>query len=202
MTALVLGAFGVVLTLVFAAGLWRARPVRPVACLQAAARAASVNGKLRLQALNLTAEEIGIAVPNTRGGVWGAVADMGFPNGTAIVVALADGSATLYWGDAGGVGGDITPEPLRQAARSAVAAMEACASELRPRGIQDLPRPGHVRLHALTRRGLLSSDELSVRDLSRREDLLSECYREVDQLLTTFRRTSPRPAARGASYAG
>ncbi len=174
---------------------------RPVACLHAA-RCAQASALRRLQALNLKAEEIGIDVPNTRGGVWGAVADMGFPNGTAIVVALADGSASLYWGETDGEPQGGAPEPVRQAARSAVAAMEACSAELRPRGILDVPRPGHVRLHALTRRGLLSSDELSVRELSRREDSLSECYREVDQLLTTFRLTAPRPAARGASYAG
>jgi hypothetical protein len=204
MTANVLMLLGVVLSLVFAAGLWRMRPVRPAACVLAAARTANINAKLRLEALNLTPEEMGIAVPDTGGGVWGAVADMAFPNGTAIVVAFSDGSATLYWGDTGRPIPCSAIEPLRQAARSAVAAMEACSSELRPRGIQALPRPGHVRLHALTRRGLLSSDELSVHDLSRRDDALSLCYREVDHLLTAFRRTVPRPAVRGASasYAG
>src|SRR5262249_37718501 len=90
MTATVLMLSGVVLSLAVAVGLWMLRPARPSACVLAAARAATINAKLRLRTLNLTPEEMGIAVPDT--GVWGAVADMGFPNGTAIVVAFSDGS--------------------------------------------------------------------------------------------------------------
>jgi hypothetical protein len=158
----------------------------------------SLTAKLRLSALTRKPEPVGISVPNTPAGVWGAITDMTLStNRSATVVAMADGSASIYWGDAGGIIGGKGQESVNAAAKAAVATMETCAPAMKARGVLPLPHANHVRLYALSRAGLLSSDEIALAELSERYtagDPLARCYRAVDEVTSQlFRISKGRP---------
>jgi hypothetical protein len=51
---------------------------------------------------------------------WGVLMDWGVKNGTATVVAMSDGSASVYLSGGGGYLGGIGQEPIRKAAQKAV----------------------------------------------------------------------------------
>jgi hypothetical protein len=189
MSSLTWSALGALLAVGIVTAIWLARSYRGGAAQTM--RAANISAKLRLRALNLTPEETGIAVPRTHAGVWGAVVDLGSRHGAATAVALADGSATLHWDGGDPVVVDHGPEEVKRAARAAVAATEACCVQLRARGIQGLPRPGHIRLYALSRAGLLSSEELPAAELTKRDDPLARCYQEIDRLVDALRALNP-----------
>jgi hypothetical protein len=189
MSSFIWSALGALLIVGIATSIWLARSYREGAVQPL--RDANISAKLRLRALNLTPEETGIAVPRTDSGVWGTVVDLGSRHGAATAVALADGSATLDWGGGAPVVADDGPAAVKQAALAAVAATEACCVQLRARGIQDLPRPGYIRLYALSRSGLLSSDEIPAAELTRRDDPLARCFQEIDRLVDALRALNP-----------
>lgn len=180
-------ALGAVVLVAAVTSVWLARARRDAAGQPL--RSANITAKVRLRALNLTPEETGIAVPHTGVGVWGAVAELGSPHGAATAVALADGSATLHEGGGTPMVAEHGPEEIKRAALATVAAADACSPHLRARGIHKLPRPGHVRLYALSRTGLLSSEEIPTADLMRRDDPVARWLQEIDRLVAALRST-------------
>src|SRR5258706_9121922 len=77
---------------------------------------------LRSQILELKRQKIGLAAPAKPTEPWAAVMDWGVTNGTAPVVAISDGTASIYLSSGGGsIGGGeaITrfPNPLRKGVR-------------------------------------------------------------------------------------
>ena len=70
---------------------------------------------LRERALNLEPSEVGIHSSEALPHVFGGVMDMAFPNGAATLVALSDGSTSLYTSGGGGViGGGAHPTVVRE----------------------------------------------------------------------------------------
>src|SRR6516225_870477 len=57
---------------------------------------------LRNMVLCGTRERFGLAPTSSRTEPWGVVMDWGVPNGTATVMALSDGSASIYLSGGGG----------------------------------------------------------------------------------------------------
>ena len=70
---------------------------------------------LRLQALSVERGPAGIPAPPPNALVWGLLMEMGFPNGTATLFALADGTTSLYYSSGGGVLGGQGHEAVRRA---------------------------------------------------------------------------------------
>ena len=92
------------------------------------------------------------------GGVWGVLYEMGFENGAASVVSLADGTTSMYVSTGGGVIGAGRHEGVAQAA---VALCEAAADHLdetEPAGEHPLPEDGRVRFTLLTTEGPRAAD--------------------------------------------
>ena len=151
---------------------------------------AGVNATLRATALGAIARELGITVPETPGGVWGVIADLGLPNGCATLVALADGTASIYWGESGGVIGGQSHESVRDAVTAAVNAMGTCSAQLAATGVQPLPAAGHVRLYAHGRAGLISSEELPLSAVAGGGHPLSGCFSAINDVITQLRLVS------------
>jgi hypothetical protein len=138
-------------------------------------------------ALGLTAESTGIHPPSTGFGIWGSVTDLGFGKGGATVIALADGTASIYFSTGGGVIGGQGHAQLREAAVALVNSLEAHGAELRPQPSGELPRAGRVRFYAHARTGLLASDECEQRALASAHHPLAAVFRTLNRLLTQFR---------------
>ncbi len=148
---------------------------------------AEITGKLRSMALGITAPDAGIMVPDTPFGIWGVVADVGLPNGTATVVAFQDGTASLYLSGGGGIIGGESHEGVRQAVAALLSAAEDAGSHFAPSSQQALPRAGHVRFYLHGRAGLLASPEIVDTQLTSGSAPLSPLFLTAHALITQFR---------------
>jgi hypothetical protein len=136
--------------------IYRGRGARPPHPPEAGRKeGAAVMAGMRQRVLSGTASEFGI---KPIGRVWGVLMEMGFPEGWASLVALADGSASLYLSSGGGVIGGGSHEEVKKAA------LEACtlagAFEDLPR-VTEYPTPpdGRTRFYLLTVDGVRTAEE-------------------------------------------
>jgi hypothetical protein len=118
--------------------------------------------ELRSQILTLDPTSVGIAPADGLPQVWAVILELGYPNGIATLVAMRDGTASLYTSSGGGVfGGAGRPPVAEQAVRLVdfiATDLAADASVLPPADSFPPPDPGHMRIHARTFDGGLSSD--------------------------------------------
>jgi hypothetical protein len=82
---------------------------------------------LRLQLLNTDPKSVGITPSARLPRVWGAAIEIAYPNGTATVFGLADGTTSMYLGTGGGMIGGGAHEAVAQATSEWVALTEACS---------------------------------------------------------------------------
>ena len=77
---------------------------------------------LRQMAFTNKRAEIGIPAPAKATEPWGVIMETGYEKANMTLVALADGNASIYLSSGGGFLGGIEQEPIRKAAKAAVAA--------------------------------------------------------------------------------
>jgi hypothetical protein len=82
--------------------------------------------------------------------------DLGLPPGPATVMALADGSASLYMGHGGGVIGAKSLEGIPLAAAELVATANECLDALTPAHEFPLAEVHHTVFYVLTDHGTLT----------------------------------------------
>lgn len=108
---------------------------------------------LRESVFTLRPEDIGLNEGDCPE-VWGVVTEFGFPRLVVSVVALIDGSASIYLSD----GGSIIGCGLQQEVRLAAARMIGIAQQFAPvfpiAGETPQPKSGQTHFYLLTRRGL------------------------------------------------
>lgn len=107
---------------------------------------------LRDQILHLTRDRIGLPAPQHDTDVWAVLMDWGVTHGTATVVAISDGTASIYLSSGGGsIGGGKSHDSLRKAALQAVSIAAKFQPEMRPVANYPLPRQGQVfSMYSLT----------------------------------------------------
>jgi hypothetical protein len=106
---------------------------------------------LRNQLLHATGQQMGVAPIR---GVWGVVMERGYPKGTATVIALADGTASLYLSTGGSVAGGKAYPPAHAAALKLCG--QAADSLAETISAHEFPSPakGRVRFYVLTTDGV------------------------------------------------
>ena len=112
---------------------------------------ASTEGSLRDRLLHATAQELGIAPVH---GVWGVLMERGYPKGVATVIALADGTASMYLSTgASVVGGKAYPPAHAAALKLCGQAADSLAETI---SAHEFPSPakGRVRFYVLTTDGV------------------------------------------------
>jgi len=118
----------------------------------------SVYDGLRRQVFELDPAEVVLRGARQPGGVWGVVFELGLPTSTVTVVALADGTTSLYTtGGFGIIGGGAHPAVVvaNRKLREAVAAQ---LPAFRPDPATGPPGPEDLRVRALTSGGRLVAD--------------------------------------------
>lgn len=155
----------------------------------------SVFHDLRNQFLAVRPADLGIPspLPNTHNGVFGAAMEIAFPEGVATVVALGDGTASLYLESGGGVIGTGRHERVHRAALALIETADRLAFAGDPDDAPPLPDAGEVRFHWLTEAGPHSSC-VSGGSLESGEHALAELHRAGHELLATMREVE-EPAA-------
>jgi len=141
---------------------------------------------LRSQALTIDRAAAGIPAPSPDAPVWGLLMDMGFPNGTATLFTLADGTTSLYYSSGGGVLGGHDHEAVRLANAALLTQANRLVARMTPTSTFPLPAAGTTTFYARTDSGIVvggGADE----DLGRDRHDLSELFRSGHAVLTELR---------------
>lgn len=145
---------------------------------------ANVYSRLRAQALKLQPSDLRRADPSA--GAFGVLMETGYPDAVATLVALADGTASLYFSNGGGIIGAGDQPAVAKAAREAISTASRSLTLLAPAAQHPLPRRGHVRFYVLTGRGPLTAEarESELRD---RRLGLSPLFAAAHELIAAIR---------------
>jgi hypothetical protein len=142
---------------------------------------------LRDQILHLKHEKIGLSAHKHNTDAWAVVMDWGVTRGTATVVAIADGTASIYLSSGGGsVGGGQSHDSIRQAAMRAVSIATEAQREMRPVTSYPLPGAGEVVFYVLTDAGVFSASA-SENELSAHRHRLSKLGDAMQEIITQYR---------------
>ena len=133
--------------------------------------------------------------------VWGALMEMGREKGVATLVALADGTVSLYLGHGGGILGAGAHEEPQKAARLFLEAVGYCLYECEPVNEYPLPKPGHIRFYLLADKGVYSVNAPKDDFYSQRHKLWP-LFRYADNVITQLRLKFPNWGDAGASQGG
>ena len=117
---------------------------------------------------------------------FGVVADIGFDGGSATVVALLNGSASIHLSGGGGYTGGSGHEGVASAAKRAVQAARSATGAMHPTRTFPLPTAGNVTFYVLTSRGVMtaSSPEDEIVETT---NLLRSLYMAVQDVITQYR---------------
>lgn len=141
---------------------------------------------LRAQVLDLDPAEAGLEQRPDRRVLWGALMDIGHPRGAATLLALADGTTSLYTSSGGGIIGGGSHQAVAAATRSFLADLERHLSLLEPDPDTGLPIAGHVTIRALTYTGRLAA-EAPEDDLGYGRHPLSPVFHAAHRVITELR---------------
>ena len=121
---------------------------------------------LRRQVLALDPTTVGLHPSPEHPRVWGALMEIGYPEGVATFVMLADGTTSLYTSSGGGTIGGGMHEAVASRTAAFLRALDEHLDRFTPDATDALPAPGDVVFRALTYDGRLAA--------SAREDDLGE----------------------------
>jgi hypothetical protein len=136
---------------------------------------------LRTQALQMTAAQAG-----TADAVFGVLMETGYPEAVVSLLAVSDGTASLYFSSGGGIIGAGGHEGPAVAARSLVAFAAHNLGHLVGAVEYPLPLPGRTRFYVLTSNGLLTV-EAAERELGENRHVLSPLFYAAQELMTEIR---------------
>jgi hypothetical protein len=88
---------------------------------------------------------------------WGVLMDWGIPQGTATVVALSDGSASVYLSSGGGFIGGEGHEAIRKAAQRMVSTAREAQAQMKATTTYPLPKEAEVVFYSLTDSGVFTA---------------------------------------------
>lgn len=141
---------------------------------------------LRAQILSLDPATAGLARGPDRPLLWGALMETGYQRGTATLVALADGTTSLYTSSGGGIIGAGRRQAVAAATRSFLTTLESHLTDLRPGVDTSLPTQGRVIIRALTYTGQLTG-EANEDDLGHGRHPLSPVFHAGHRVITELR---------------
>jgi hypothetical protein len=142
---------------------------------------------LRNQILHLKREKIGLAAPAKPTEPWAAVMDWGVTNGTATVVAISDGTASIYFSSGGGsIGGGQSHDSIRKAAQKMVSIAAELQPQMQATDTYPLPQRGQVTFYVLTDAGVCTANAPQ-EELSSHHNPLSKLGDAAQEIITQYR---------------
>lgn len=165
----------------------------PTSTAEAAATPTSdVFEGLRSRVFATSPQDIGIRPSAEHPHVWGVLVELGLDQGTVTLVALLDGTVSLYTSTGGGIIGAGAHEEIGRAALNLIASAEKSRGDLAPIASHPLPVPGRVRFYLLTFEGTLTSD-VAEAELSAPAHPLRQLFLDAEAVLTAIRTRSGPP---------
>jgi hypothetical protein len=143
---------------------------------------------LRAQVLKGTRSSFDLAPTSAPMVPWGVVMDWGVSEGSATVVALSDGHASIYLSSGGGyLGGSQSHESIRSAAQTAVATAEEFQPQMRSTNTFPLPHRGEVIFYLLTDAGVFTASG-SQQEMSSQHNKLSRLGNAMQLIITEYQK--------------
>ncbi len=121
-------------------------------------RNAEGSQELRRMVLTTSPRDIGVTPTKEHPRVWGVLMETGYPEAAATLVALLDGSVSLYFSNGGGIIGAGEHGSVRRAAIQFIGAAEPYVEEFSKTTEYPLPELGRVKFYILTFSGILTGD--------------------------------------------
>ena len=146
---------------------------------------AEVYSDLRRQVLGLTPEQLGDAFP-ADAQVLAMLMETGYPEAVATLIAVADGTTSLYFSNGGGVIGAGTHATVADASQRWLDAAAGALPELSAMTDPALPSEGLTQFVAVTRdgvRGLVAPED----DLGEGRHRLSPLFHAGHDVITQIR---------------
>lgn len=146
----------------------------------------SVYSGLRRMVLELNPADAGITPTDRLPRVWGVVMDTGYPNGNATVVALADGTTSLYLSSGGGIIGAGEHASVAAATRAVLVVVEGHLDQFPGAANDEVPPADWVVIRALTfsgQRAILAEED----ELGYDRHPLSPVFHAVHEVITQLR---------------
>ena len=140
---------------------------------------------LRNMVFSTKPDSIGVKVKEPSE-VWGVVMETGYPEAVASLVALADGTVSLYFSNGGGIIGLGPHAGPSRAAQSLLASSRQFAKQVLPTKSHPLPKPSYTRFYLITGKGALTA-EVKEDDLGNNRHPLSPLFYKGQELISEIR---------------
>lgn len=150
---------------------------------------ADVYNGLRDQVLQLKADAIG-QTDTAQSKVFAVLMETGYPEAVATLVAVGDGSASLYFSNGGGIIGGGEHEPVRKVCGEFLMLAQDFVSKSNTTDVFPLPRKGNVRCYLVTR-GAVYTFEAPEDDLGYERHPCSPLFHKGHELIAAIRQNTP-----------
>ena len=140
---------------------------------------------LRNLVLDTKPSDIGV-VPTNPDEVWGVLMESGYANVAVSLVAIADGTVSMYFSNGGGIIGLGPHEGPKQAAKALLTHAQQFPKHAQPTKDYPLPEVGHTRFYLLAGDHVVTADAESD-DLAAGRHAMSSLFRKSHELISAIR---------------
>ncbi|MEO7216156.1 hypothetical protein [Mucilaginibacter sp.] len=145
---------------------------------------------LRAQIFALKPSDLNLNLPADNETAFGVVIEFGTEDGTATVISLATGDASMYTSGGGGMIGGAYRDNVKKAAISFVNTSQRFFTQMRP-GNTALPAIGHIKFHVLTNKGAYSFEGLEAEITAQNSEWV-DLFDKANEVITQLRLISDK----------
>jgi len=178
-------------TIVSALAFIRSGSIQPAIAEDMMSRDAEGTQGLRRMVLATSPRELGLTPTKEHPRVWGLLMETGYPEAAATLVALLDGTVSLYVSNGGGIIGVGEHGSVRRAAIKFIGAAEPYVEEFQTTNEYPLPKVGRVKFYILTYSGVLTG-EFDENLLGEDKHKLSKLFYAGHDVITAIREVEER----------
>jgi hypothetical protein len=120
---------------------------------------------------------------------YGMLMETGYPEATATLVLIADGTTSLYFSSGGGIVGGGRHEKVARCAAECVVFSKSAIGNMRKTESFPPPEQGRVRFYLLTASGVFTAEEDEV-DLKSGKSPLAGLFLQAHQVIAELRKTA------------
>ena len=140
----------------------------------------------RDQVFALSPEEIGLSRTDSNSPVWGMLMETGYAEGVVTLLAIGDGTVSIYFSTGGGIIGAGQHAEPRQVAEALLQMSPEFLPEFRPARDHTLPDVDRTKFFLFTFDGILVA-EAAEDDLGNDRHTLSPLFHQAHKLITSVR---------------